>query len=213
MIPAAHRHRILQDGEEGLPADFGADVRLDRDIQHFLGIAKGILLDKHVDDAEAESLLEWCEAHPEVVVRWPANKVYGCLHSIFDDGVVDERERKELTALLENVTGGAIGPKETPTSLPFDDPLPELHFADRVFVFTGRFAFGPRTTCWSETEKMGGIPQKRITFKTDYLVIGTLASQNWKHGAFGRKIQKAVHYRAQSGRPAIITEDHWAAPL
>lgn len=140
--PRAQGSRVA-DGDEGLPPAINASMRLDRDIQMFLGIAQGILLDGRVDDEEIENLLDWCEVHPEVVVQWPANRVYGCLNTALDDGVVDERERREITALLEGVTSRAIGKADAPASLPFDDPLPAVEFQDRAFVFTGQFAFGP----------------------------------------------------------------------
>ena len=48
---------------------------------------------------------------------------------------------------------------------------------------------------------------------TDYLVIGEYATDAWKHEAWGRKIEKAVDYRAQHAIPAIVSEQHWASSL
>ena len=206
---------FTSDGDEHLAHAINAGMRQDRDLQMFLGIAKGILMDGHVDDSEAKALLAWCRSHPDVIDQWPANKVYRCLSDILQDRVVDRQERQQLTELLVNVTGERIGPQAipAPTGLPFDRPLPSLRFQGQLFVFTGVFAFGPRNLCWQETQRMGGVARPNVTFKTDYLVIGTLTSRDWKYGAFGKKIQKAVDYRDRRAQIAIIPEDHWAADL
>ena len=60
---------------------------------------------------------------------------------------------------------------------------------------------------------MGGHCRKTVLLKTDYLVVGSLISRDWKHGSFGRKIETAVQYRARRGKLAIIPEDHWASYL
>ena len=90
--------------------------------------------------------------------------------------------------------------------LPFDSPLPTVEIPDRLFVFSGRFAYGPRAACRDTVAGLGGSWQDNITLKTDYLVIGTFTSRDWKPRSFGRKIENAVEYRDRTGL-AIIPED------
>ena len=52
-----------------------------------------------------------------------------------------------------------------------------------------------------------------MTYDTDFLVIGSYVSDSWKHEVFGRKIQKAMDYRAQEGVPKIVGEDAWLRAL
>ncbi len=53
----------------------------------------------------------------------------------------------------------------------------------------------------------------RITRETDYLVIGTLASEAWVHTTHGRKIEAAVEMKAEGHRIIIVAEEHWATAV
>ena len=171
-----------------------------------------MFLDGVVTDEEAAGLYRWVKAHPDVVDGWPGNVLYRRLADIFDDGVVTDSERLDLAETLEGIAGGEIGylGEETPAVIPLNEPPPSLRLDRGLFVFSGRFAFGPRKECQRATVDLGGLTAPRITMKTDYLVIGTFVSRDWIHSSFGRKIEKAVQYRKKRGRPAIISEDHWA---
>jgi len=94
---------------------------------------------------------------------------------------------------------------------PFDVPQPPVHFDGRSFVFTGNFEYGSRTACQTAvTDRGGKAPSiKRVTAETDYLVIGSKGSSHWKRDAYGSKIEAAIIYRREHGKPAIISESHW----
>lgn len=98
---------------------------------------------------------------------------------------------------------------------PFDCPQPEIHFANRTFIFTGKFSFGPRKGCQDAVTGRGGSApdQKSVSREIDYLVIGTEGSKAWSKGAYGNKIEQAILSRRDHGAPAIISEAHWAAAL
>ncbi len=98
---------------------------------------------------------------------------------------------------------------------PFDLPEPEIEFCGRAFLFTGKFSFGTRKQCQSEVASRGGrAPSlKNVNSEIDYLVIGNKGNSMWKKGSYGIKIEEAVFLRRGSGRPAIISEDHWTLSL
>ena len=52
-----------------------------------------------------------------------------------------------------------------------------------------------------------------MTRKLDYLVIGSVGSEFWRHASFGTKIMKAAQYREDALPIAIISEVHWASRL
>ena len=58
-------------------------------------------------------------------------------------------------------------------------------------------------------QMMGGENSKNLTQKVDYLVIGSYVTATWKHESYGNKIEKAVEYRANSRKPALISEGHF----
>lgn len=198
------------------PCRFNARGRWERDLAEMLGLVRGVLADGVVTDQEARVLLGWVRSHPDISTTWPINVVHRRLQDIFADGVVTEDERRDLAELLEMLGGhgaGVIGDIPVAATLPLDDPPPKVRFPDNLFVLTGRFAFGPRKACEEATVTLGGVVGPRVTHQTNYLVIGTFASRDWLETSFGRKILKAVKYRDERGRPAIVSEDHWAEQL
>jgi NAD-dependent DNA ligase len=96
---------------------------------------------------------------------------------------------------------------------PFDDPVPEIQIGRRYFAFTGIFSSGTRPECLAAVDNLSGIGQNGVTGSTDYLVIGNEASDRWAEGSHGRKIEKAMILRMETGKPAIISEADWTAAL
>ena len=96
---------------------------------------------------------------------------------------------------------------------PFDDPVPEIRFTGASFVFTGKFASGTRTECQEAVEALGAVAQNSVTSSTDYLTIGNEGSENWRQGSYGRKIEKAMIFRMETGKPAILAESDWLAAI
>lgn len=208
----------MQLGPDGQPYPLlNRGSRQRRVIAELLGLAKGVIADGVVSSAEAAFLRDWMRANPDAVDTWPCSVVAQRLHDIYADGVVDEAERNDLADLLLDVTGGALDQVEgaNPTSnLPLDDPVPSIEFPGRLFVFTGRFLYGPRKTCEKCVREAGGDTSSSVTLKTNYLIIGDLGSRDWIQSSFGTKIEKAVEYRDGRGAPiAIVHEENWAAAL
>jgi NAD-dependent DNA ligase len=138
------------------------------------------------------------------------------LAKIYEDGRVDDAEQRDLAELLAALVGGhagIIGGEDAASDVPVDQPPPSLVWTGSVFVFTGKFAFGPRSECERHVIRLGASCESTITRRTNYLVIGTFGSRDWVHTAFGRKIAKAAEYRSAGRRLAIVNEDHWAAAL
>ena len=195
---------------------FNRARRAERDLSEMLGLAKGLLADGTVSEAEAQLLRDWASGHPDAAEQWPVNVLKERLDRIFTDGSVGEVERKDLSALLSAIVGGTAGVvcgADAATALPVDDPPPELVWRDSVFVYTGRFAFGTRADCQRQALRRGGICEGNVTQRTRYLIIGTFGSRDWVHTPFGRKIETAVKYREAGLDLAIVAEEHWARCL
>jgi len=187
---------------------------IEGDLAEMLGLAKGILADGVVTESEAVLLREWMDAHPGVVGGWPGSVLSRRLRQIFDDGVATSEECEDLALLLEELLGGKIGiMRGGATALPLDDPRPAVEVPGRVFVLTGRFAFGPKQACEEAIQQAGGSCVEAISKDTHYIVIGTFGAKNWIHSNWGREIATAVEYRRHYGQPFIIAEDHWAASI
>lgn len=195
---------------------FNRARRAERDLSELLGLAKGVLADGVVNESEADFVRQWVQAHPDAVGQWPVSVLQERLCRIYDDGRIDETERRDLAELLSSLVGGRAGiivGEDAATDLPVDPPPPQFIWSGSVFVFTGQFAFGPRRECERYVARLGGVCEQTVTRRTNYLVIGTFGSRDWVHTPFGRKIEKAVEYRTAGQSLAIVNEDHWAAAL
>ena len=183
----------------------------DRQIDTLIGLSKGLLADGKVDQLEAEFLLNWLvqsrQANDNPIVINLLTKV----SLMLEDDVLDDEESLELMRLLKQISGetSEFGELAKTTSLPIDNPAPEIIFENRSFLFTGTCAFGTRKQCQGAIQSLGGMIAKSVTKKLDYLVLGTYVTDSWIHENFGRKIEKAMLYRNEGIPVAIVTEEHW----
>jgi NAD-dependent DNA ligase len=207
----------LDDHGQPLNRAFNHRRRIERDISELLGMAKGIVADGVVNDAEAKFLARWGETHQEALAQWPTNLIFSRLNQYLADGRIDEIERVSLRELLEGLVGGTttllLG-YEGASSLPLDTPPPLICWGpDEVYVFTGRFAYGPRRACEREVHERGARCEATVTRRTTFMVLGTFGSTDWLHSSYGTKIKRAVELRASQFPIRIVGEDHWAAAL
>lgn len=204
----------MQIDEHGQPSTWiNASRRLDRAIQEMLGFAQGIVTDGIVNEDEVEGFRVWLRHNPDVCVAYPGRELHDRLQEIFADGRVDADEREELRMLLEDLTGVVTVEKKLSSTLPLTDPPPKLLFEGECYVVTGRFVYGARKRVAAELERRGALVEDAITRRTDILLVGSLASRDWIQSSWGRKVEKAVEYRKDWQRPAIVAEDHWVAHL
>ncbi len=203
--------------EHGQPLShwYNLTLRIRRKTDEMIGLLRGIIADDVVSPREVERLAEWLLVNQEAAVVWPIDVVLERVGQILEDGIIDDEEREDLRVIIAEIVGAPdASPFETlAASLPLTRPAPPMHFADRVFVFTGRFAWGSRSKLVKEVTTRGGVGAESITRKTDYLVIGTFGSRDWLHGSYGTKIQNAIDYASRYGRLAIVSEEHWVNSL
>jgi NAD-dependent DNA ligase len=185
-----------------------------RQVDELIGLANGVLLDGKVEQHEAEGILAWLGRNRDCLETWPAGVLYDRLREMLADGVLDAEERDDLLGLLMQIASPEGNPGTmTPASLPLTAPAPEILHAGRSFCFTGVFEFGSRAQCHQAVLARGGEPAKGVTKKLDYLVIGAVASDFWKHSSFGTKIITAAEYRAGGAPIAIVSEGAWVSRL
>jgi len=193
-----------------------AQRRVEQGLAEMVGLVRGVIADGDVSSEEAQSLSEWAKENPEIATRYPANLLARRLERIFMDGRADKRERRRLAAMLgqlaENPSGFGGG-YPLATDLPITDPPPEVVFEGETFVFGGEMAYGPIHACEREVRERGGVCERTVNRRTDYVVIGALAAADWAQSSFGGLVDEVVEY-GQRGVPiAIITEEHWTDAL
>jgi NAD-dependent DNA ligase len=204
-----------QDGQPKNKA-FNRALRTGREVDELLGLCKGVLADGVVNQLEAEFLAQWLRLNRETSDQWPANILFERVTEMLKDGKLDKEEEGELLGLLMQATGGdasRLNAHSLSTGLPISDPLPDVMISGKTLCLTGKFVLGSREKCRAEIEKRGGQFVETITVELDYLVIGVIGSRDWIHSSFGRKIEKAVEYRAKGHPLGIVAEEHFVKAL
>lgn len=205
---------LHQEFEQSL---FFHQARIDRrSADALVGITAGLAADGTINQLEAEFLKNWIETHLLHIEDPVVNILYQRLANMLSDGILDENESVELLEILHQFAGLPVGAPQRATaasSLPLNNPAPELDWLDRVFLFTGVMAYGPRKDCESLVIERGGVIGNSVSKKVHFLVVGSVGNEQWLHSSYGTKIKKAVELR-NSGVPiAIISETHWQQVL
>lgn len=190
--------------------------RIEQGLAEMVGLVRGVVADGKVSAEEAQRLSEWARENPEIATRYPANLLARRLERIFMDGRADRKERDRLAQMLEQLAEnptGFGGGYPLATDLPLTQPPPEVVFEGQSFVFGGEMAYGPVHACEREVRERGGLCERTVNRRTDYIVIGGLAAADWAQTDFGDLIDDVVQYKERGVPIAVITEDHWVNAL
>ena len=180
-----------------------------------MGIATGLIADGVLNDEEIRFLADWLMVHDEVCFEWPGDIIAARVKAVLSDGVITDPERQHLLATLQDLIGTkseALSAATHVCELSFDDEA-QVSFMGLVFCLTGNFVYAPREVCEGEIVKRGGAVKPGVSKKTDYVVVGSLGSQEWKHGSYGTKVQKAMELKRGGAPVKVVREDLWAAAL
>lgn len=195
---------------ERLHLRLGGDRITSRQIDELIGIARGLLADGKINQAEIEFLQKWLAANADISNQPLIHVLYHRVNEILADGVADAEEQADLFDTLNRFVSNdtELGEDLKPSSLPLCNPAPTLTFANRSYCFTGTFNFGQRKACEQVITERGGTAGS-LTRKTHVLVIGSYVTSSWKHSSFGDKIERAVEWRASGAPISIVSEAHW----
>ena len=124
-------------------------------------------------------------------VFWKMMKNKSCkLHLVpFTDRleIEEEQEARDIFYGVEQIKGVT----STVSGLPFVD-VDNIEIADMNFVVTGSFVHAKRKDIEDYIKTNGGKLQSTANKKTKYIVIGSMASDGWANGNYGRKIESAL---------------------
>jgi hypothetical protein len=207
--------------ENGQPTNYHFNKRIlnDRTIDELIGIAKGIVADGAVNKEETVFLLSWMERNARYSNDRIVNLLYSRIQNMLADNILDPSEQEELFQILKSITGEqcpANVVESTVATFPLNIPPPDINIKGSYFCLTGKFAYGPRRICEAAIIERGGNIKSNISDWVDYLVIGSLCSDQWAHTTYGRKIEQAMllqnpeSERCHGDKIAIIHEDHWS---
>lgn len=177
-----------------------------------LGFLQGITADDQLKDAEIVKLTEILAENPEIASQWPGNSIIKRLDTILEDGVIDDEERSDLLVMLKGICGQQFtdtGCAECHATDFFAADVVIDSLENKNICFTGKFFAGSRKIMESLAKANGAIVKKDVTQDLDFLVIGSMASRDWKFTSHGRKIEAAIKNQDLGYPSQIINEELW----
>lgn len=190
--------------------------RIKKATEHLLGICSGLAADGHISESEVLFLRNWISNNADIADDWPGCVIVQRVNAILEDGLITADERMDLLETLQELSGNRFietgtAATEAP-ALPIDDD-PSIYFRDMTFCLTGRFLWGTRAACERIILKLGGTVVDTVSKRLNYLVIGAMIEPQWAHTTYGRKIEKAIAYKAREADLLIVSEQQWEAAL
>jgi len=188
---------------------------LNQSLGALLGIAQGLLADKELRDSEIVFLDQWLNAHNALCNTWPGDVLHARVSETLTNGHITDEERSHLISTLQQLVGGTLEQLAASTHvtqlLPYQTP--SITYSGTSFCLTGDFVCGPRGSCESRIESLGGEVKSNVSKKLNYLVVGGLGSPEWKHGSFGTKVEKAMELKGEGAPIFLLREEYWLTSL
>lgn len=202
-----------------MPQTFSIDYRdtrvANRKIDELMGLCRAMVSDGKLDKREADLLFDWFEANRGTAQAPLVSRLFDDLDEIYSTGrgELDAEARQKLVDKMTKFAGAELGGATLmPTSMPLDEDPEPVEFEDKLFCFTGTFAYGTRRQCHEAVWARGGdVGEMRAS--TDYLVISSKVTANWRHASYGRKVVQAVGWQDKGHPIHIISEHHWVKCL
>ncbi|MDO8712931.1 MAG: exonuclease domain-containing protein [Polynucleobacter sp.] len=179
--------------------------------QSLLDIVGAIVSDEQLHDSEIKFINEWIMAHSTVALKWPGSFISQQVKQILEDGFISEDERSFLLSSLKDISQGTLE-RVSQAAEEGDfrpDELDTIDFSSHTFCLSGNFVYGDKDKCADEITKRGGLMLVGVTKKLNYLIVGGLGNDQWKHGNFGTKVEKAIQYRSDGIPIKIVHEEAW----
>lgn len=209
------------DNQEQPIYNINANIILNRDINEFIGICRGIAFDNEINYKEASSLLEWINNHNEHIQQFPINIIAPKLNDFLKNDELSPSDALALLELLKHLTGSYRHENITNPSTTLALDIKEQNCSDNIefekspvaingqfFVLTGQFTIGDRCKIATLISQLGGTIQKAVTQATNYVVIGAKGSNFWLYSTHGAKIKRAKELQQQKIDIKIIDETH-----
>ena len=161
------------------------------------GILSGITYDNVLVPSEVDFLQNWLDNNAELKGNYPYDKIYSTIADALSDGILDRSELESMLRLFKQVSD------------PVNDCSCNCNLTDisgKTFCLSGEFDYGEKSAVEALLVQRGGIPQKGVTRKTDFLIVGGQGSSAWCAGNYGTKVKKALELQEKGFSIQIIRE-------
>lgn len=179
------------------------------EMNKLLGILEGVTCDGVVNTLEIAKIQLWIDHNEALIDAWPVRKLKDSLEQ-FRANNSSAEGLTVLTDIVKQITGvdfvtsGIAGGGASHFHV---ESGHVIQFIGKRFVLTGKFKADPRSELEARIADQGGLIGDSVTKKTDYLVIGSYGSRDWKHASYGLKYDKAVLLHEKGIPIVFVTED------
>ncbi|WP_278592041.1 exonuclease domain-containing protein [Olsenella uli] len=159
-----------------------------------IDMASRVVSDGVVSSDEAARLLSWIVGHEGLANDPVASRIMDDLQEALMDGDVSPLESDDLVAALRRLIDPAGDGREPVT------------FDGMRFCLTGSFEHGPKESVADHIRGLGGIVDRDVTKRCDYVVVGGCGSEAYSFGSYGGKVKKAMSWQ-ERGVPIHVVRE------
>jgi hypothetical protein len=182
------------------------------EVNEFLGFCAGIVCDGLILQSEAEAML--ARFHESTILSSSVvfRDLWRALEAALADKVLTSEESDEVREWIALLVGDGYVDTGLPNignTAQLDEPIrdpDQIKLEGACFVLTGPMRLGTRDFIVAEIERCGGYVGKSTTRKTDYVVVSSDASKNWRTTHFGTKIERAKELIVEGYKLRFATE-------
>lgn len=202
--------------------------QMSREMLVLHGFMQGVAADEKINKSEVSALKNWMELHRTNIEKWP----YNALNSILETAILNQNISAQIKEEILNFCGQFVHTAsdrqldpdpEIPDFLQYTKSLKTIDtiydddddvlFKESHFCLSGNFRDLNKKELMEKIVAKGGIQDKSITQKTDYLVVGSISSALWKYSTYGLKVQKALEKKSQGEKIRILSEERLVSLL
>lgn len=181
-------------------------------VNQCIGFIQGITCDDNLTNQEIVKLVSFINSFPQVYTNSVLNLVKSKVDSILEDNFISDNEREELLDLLKKMVGQEF--METGVACGnsmsiYADSIPFESMNGLSICFSGSLVGFSRAELHKIAKNLGASVKGNVSKKLDLLVVGAMASEHWKFGAFGCKVERAIQIIEDGEKLYIIDENMW----
>lgn len=171
-------------------------------LQVLSGILKGIIIDNKVSFEECNNLKNWLYDNSYLSGHFPYDQIFSVAEAVLEDGIITENESNLLIDIINSLLS------------PVEDLKQQIYSVKNKNVcLTGNFSHGSKDEISNLIISQGGFIDKTVKKTTNILIIGSLGSEAYSQGTYGKKVEKAIYFNNRGNNIVIIKEDDYFANI
>lgn len=165
-------------------------------LQELESLFLDITCDNILTEDEVFELKTWLDNNEHLCGNYPFDKAKEAIMKALEDNILEQNELEEMLQVFKNLVNPDFS---------CSDEL-KIDINGKNVCVTGDFVFGSRSEVTEYLKNKGASVKSGVSGKTDYLIVGDLGSDAWKHGNYGGKIKTAMEFNEKGKNIIVIAE-------